>query len=113
MGAIGIARTFSYGGARGSPMHDPGISPREGDDLTRERYVADAAHGGQGGSSKGFKAGAGAGARVNTTINHFHEKLLKLAGMMKTASGYRRAMVRHDTMTRFLEDFEFEWNGIL
>jgi len=38
---------------------------------------------------------------------------LKLAGMMKTASGYRRAMVRHDTMTRFLEDFEFEWNGIL
>jgi uncharacterized protein len=113
MGAIGIARTFSYGGARGSPMHDPGISPREGDDLTRERYVADAAHGGQGGSSKGFKAGEGAGARVNTTINHFHEKLLKLAGMMKTASGYRRAMVRHDTMTRFLEDFEFEWNGIL
>ena len=114
MGAIGIARTFSYGGARGSPMHDPGISPREGDDLTRERYVAgNTAHGGPGSSSKGFKAGAGAGARCNTTINHFHEKLLKLAGMMKTASGYRRAMVRHDTMTRFLEDFEFEWNGIL
>ena len=89
MGAIGIGRTFCYGGAKGSPMHVPGVAPREG--LTREAYVA--------------------GGGVDTTVNHFHEKLLKLRGLMKTDAARRRAERRHRTMLDFLERFHAEWDG--
>ena len=65
IGAIGIGRTFCFGGAKKNPMHDPTIPPNI--NLTREEYQA--AH------NPGM---------VNTTINHFHEKLLKLKDMMKT-----------------------------
>lgn len=56
MGAIGIARCFTYGGRFNRVLHDPSVKPREG--LTKEQYM-----------DKGFQ---------QTTINHFHEKLLKL-----------------------------------
>ena len=56
MGAIGIARCFTYGGRFNRVMHDPAISPREG--LTKEQYMDRSVQ--------------------QTTYNHFHEKLLKL-----------------------------------
>jgi len=56
IGAIGIARCFTYGGYFKRRLHDPAIAPRSG--LTKQQYTDDS-----------FQ---------QTTINHFHEKLLKL-----------------------------------
>ena len=124
IGAIGIARTFCYGGASGSPMHVPGVKPRE--KLTKEQYVS-------GGGVNGADGGDGDGEEekkkkkkmknikntcvlhnpphVDTTINHFHEKLLKLKGLMKSEAGKRRAEGRHRKMLQFLENFHAEWEG--
>jgi uncharacterized protein len=38
IGAIGIARCFTYGGAKGRPLHDPSIPPRTTKDLSMEAY---------------------------------------------------------------------------
>ena len=94
IGAIGIGRTFCFGGARNSPMHDPSVPPLT--DLTGERYAA-------------MRNDA---TRPNTVINHFHEKLFKLKSMMKTESGRRLAERRHQTMVDFVERFHKEWNGL-
>ncbi len=50
IGAIGIARAFAYGGAKGRLLHNPAVAPVE--HRTAEAYLK--SHG--------------------TTINHFHEK---------------------------------------
>ncbi|KAK3153974.1 hypothetical protein QOZ80_2BG0184060 [Eleusine coracana subsp. coracana] len=65
IGAIGIARCFTFGGSKSNALHDPKILPR--DNLSKEKYM-----------SKGEK---------QTSINHFHEKLFKLKDMMKTELG--------------------------
>lgn len=122
IGAIGIARTFCYGGASGSPMHVPGVKPRE--KLTKEQYVSGGGvNGGAGGGGDGVKEGKEKKLDINdknnqpppqhvdTTINHFHEKLLKLKGLMKSDAGKRRAEGRHQTMLQFLENFHAEWEG--
>lgn len=85
LGAIGIARTFAYGGHKGQPIHDPAISPQP--HATFEAY----------------KRGGG------TSINHFHEKLLLLADRMNTAAGKRLAAGRHQYMEQFLTQFDAEW----
>ena len=87
IGAIGIARAFAYGGSRGRPMHDPGERPKEG--MTEAEYR----------SNRG------------TTVNHFHEKLLKLKGLMNTDAARRMAEARHEYMVGFLEEFMDEWDG--
>jgi uncharacterized protein len=87
IGAIGIGRTFAYGGSRGHPMHDPRISPE--------------LHG----TFAAYKASTG------TTINHFPEKLLLLRDRMNTASARRLAARRHDVMEAFLAQFLAEWDG--
>lgn len=46
-----------------------------------------------------------------TTVNHFHEKLLKLKDLMKTKAGQRRAEKRHKFMEDFLKEFYEEWDG--
>lgn len=92
IGAIGIARCFTFGGARGRVLHDPSVPPRLAGALTKQAYME--------------------GAERATTINHFHEKLLLLKGMMKTAAGRRRAEARHERMVAFLRHFEEEWAGL-
>ncbi len=87
LGAVGIARTFAYGGHKGQAMHDPEIPPQP--HATFEAY----------------KKGGG------TSINHFYEKLLLLAGRMNTATGRRLAAERHRYMERFLEQFFAESSG--
>jgi uncharacterized protein len=87
LGAIGIARTFAYGGHKGQPMHDPEITPR--------------LHG----SFDDYKRGGG------TSINHFYEKLLLLAERMNTATGKHLAGERQRFMEQFLEQFLAEWKG--
>lgn len=87
LGAIGIARTFAYGGHVGQAMHDPDVPPEQ-----HESFAA-------------YKRSRG------TTINHFHEKLLLLKERMSTQSGRALAEERHAFIEQFLERFEREWKG--
>ena len=79
LGAIGIARTFAFGGAHGRPIWDPEPSA--------------AAHGAYGISS----------------IHHFYDKLLRLRGDMYTEPGRRLAARRVSVMEEFLRTFFLEW----
>ncbi|OVA12090.1 HD/PDEase domain [Macleaya cordata] len=88
IGAVGIARCFTFGGSRNHVLHDPSIQPRL--DLSKDQYMDKA---------------------QQTTINHFHEKLLKLKNLMKTKAGQRRAEKRHKFMQEFLTEFYEEWDG--
>lgn len=85
IGAIGIGRVFYYGGAHGHVMYDPKIAPR--DKMTHAQY-----------------------RQNETVINHFYEKLLKLAGLMNTAAAKRIAKHRTTVLEDFLEEFKAEWN---
>uniref|UniRef100_A0A061S453 HD domain-containing protein n=1 Tax=Tetraselmis sp. GSL018 TaxID=582737 RepID=A0A061S453_9CHLO len=89
MGAIGIARCFTFGGRFCRTLHDPSVLPRRS--LTKEAYTS--------------------GSAGQTTINHFHEKLLRLKGMMKTEAGRELAASRHRFLEEFLERFHAEWDG--
>ncbi|WP_409301254.1 HD domain-containing protein [Peribacillus sp. SCS-155] len=86
IGAIGIARTFAYGGKKGHLMYNPDLPVRE--NMTKEEYRS-------GNSS---------------TIHHFYEKLLKLKAMLNTESAKQIAVERHDYMKNFLEQFYKEWD---
>ena len=48
---------------------------------------------------------------IRDRVNHFHEKLLRLRGLMKTETGRAMAEKRHDRMVAFLEHFHEEWEG--
>jgi len=84
MGAIGIARTFSYGGFKGREIYNPEIKPKL--DMTKEEYKNSTA----------------------PSINHFYEKLLLLKDKMNTATGKRLAGQRHDFMLAYLAQFYSE-----
>ena len=89
LGAIGVARCFTFGGAKNRTLHDPDVAPR--DSLTAEEY--------------------GRGGAEQTTINHFYEKLLRLQDLMRTDAGRDRARQRTLFMEGFLEQFHAEWRG--
>lgn len=86
IGAIGIARTFAYGGHKGQPIYDPNKAPTLHNTL--EEY---------------------ANAKTST-INHFYEKLLLLAERMNTKTAKKIADERQKVMDDFLEQFYHEWN---
>jgi uncharacterized protein len=81
MGAIGIARTFSYGGFKGREIYNPEIPPNL--NMTKEEYKSSAA----------------------PSINHFYEKLLLLKDKMNTSTGKQLAKQRHHFMELYLEQF--------
>jgi len=87
IGAIGIARTFNYGGFKNRVLYDPEIKPLINQD--KETY-------------KNSKA---------PTINHFYEKLLLLKDKMNTKTGKQIAEKRHQFMELYLDQFYKEWNG--
>jgi uncharacterized protein len=89
IGAVGIARTFNYGGYKNREIYNPEISPNL--TMSKEEYKNSTA----------------------PTINHFYEKLLLLKDKMNTETGKKIAQLRHDFMETFLEQFYNEWNGNL
>jgi uncharacterized protein len=87
IGAVGVARTFAYGGSRRRLLYDPDIPPQT-------HVSAEAYH-----------------ASDGPTINHFYEKLLLLKDRMNTAYARRLAEGRHAYMEAFLAEFYAEWHG--
>lgn len=85
LGAIGIARTFAYGGSKNNPIYNPDISPVLHD--SADAYSKGNSH----------------------TINHFHEKLLLLTKMMHTPTARKIGEQRTQLMSDFLEQFHLEW----
>lgn len=87
LGAIGIARTFAYGGNKNRSMHDPDEEP-----VLHDSFEA-------------YRASNG------STINHFFEKLLLLKDRMNTRSAMEMARDRHAFLEEFLARFFAEWEG--
>jgi len=87
MGAIGIARAFTYGGFFNRPIYDPNTKPSKF--ITKEEYKTTEA----------------------PSINHFYEKLLKLKDMMYTPLGRKMAKRRHRFLNLYLKQFFKEWKG--
>lgn len=87
IGAIGIARTFAYGGNKNRLMHDPAIKPQMHNSF--EAYKKNTA----------------------PTINHFYEKLLLLKDLINTKTAKQIAEVRHKYMENFLKQFYSEWDS--
>jgi len=85
LGAIGIARTFAYGGAKGRLMYDPNV-PSELH-TSKDAYYKSA----------------------SPTLNHFYEKLLLLKDRMNTDTAKEIAAGRHAFMEEFLKRFYAEW----
>jgi len=93
IGAVGIARCFTYGGSRHRPIHDPSIEPNV--NMSKDEYMA---------LQK-------LPAAKQPSVNHFYEKLLKLQDLMRTRSGKRRATQRHAYMESFLAQLLAECKG--
>lgn len=87
IGAIGIARTFNYGGFKNRPLYNPNIQPNL--NMSKEEYKNS----------------------ESPTLNHFYEKLLLLKDKMNTETGKKIAQKRHDLMISFLSQFYTEWDG--
>ena len=87
IGALGIARTFAYGGSKGRLMYDPERKPTP--DMDFEAYKSS----------------------NSPTINHFYEKLLLLKDRLFTKEARRLAEKRHVFMEQFLDEFFEEWDG--
>ncbi len=85
LGAIGIARAFSYGGFKNREMYNPDIPYKQ--DMSSAEYKKS----------------------ESTTINHFYEKLLLLKEMMHTKTGKQLAAERHRFMEQYLKEFYAEW----
>lgn len=87
IGAIGIARVFTYGGKHEKEIYNP---DEENNIITNEEY---------------YKRGS------NTSISHFYDKLLKIKETMNTETAKKLAEHRQKYMEQFLEEFYAEWNG--
>lgn len=88
IGAIGIARTFAYGGNHNRVLHDPDEKP-----LLHMNEAEMRNH-------------------ISTTVNHFYEKLFLLKDMMSTATARKIAQQRHEYMQAYIAEFLDEWDGI-
>jgi len=87
LGAIGIARAFSYGGHKKQEMFNPDLAPNKHESFDEYRRAR------------------------TTTVNHFHEKLFLLKERMHTQTARQIAEERHRYMERFLAQFMCEWDA--
>jgi uncharacterized protein len=81
LGAIGLARAFTYGARLGEPIWNPDLP-----------------------ASTCYEPG-----RTSSIIHHLEEKLIRLRTDMQTPTGRRLAADRHDFVVLFLETFRREW----
>lgn len=86
LGAIGIARAFTYGGKHGNKIYDPEIKPEKL--VSHDQYRN----------------------HEETTINHFYEKLFSLADLMNTPAAKKEAQRRTEYMRTFVKEFMDEWS---
>lgn len=86
IGAIGVGRTFAYGGFKNQAMYIPELKAKLHDSF--EEYASE----------------------KTCTINHFHEKLLLLTDRLNTVTAKEIGKVRHQFMVDFLAQFYSEWN---
>ncbi len=82
IGAIGIARVFTRGGWGNKPIHDPKIPPKE-------RYDG----------------------KSLTSVNHIHEKILKVKDTINTDTAKGIAEERHKFTEQFLQRLLEEWKA--
>jgi len=87
IGAIGIARTFAYGGSKSRTLHDPDA------DYSLHQ------------TAEAYKSGD------KSSLHHFYDKLLLLRDRMNTESAKRIAAGRHTFLEVFLEQFLSEWDA--
>ena len=76
IGAIGIARAFSYGGFKNRPFYDFDVPPNTPSSLDNPN-----------------------------SINHFYEKLLLLKDLMNTNAAKKIAKQRHEFLEQYLQQF--------
>ena len=88
IGAIGIARTFAYGGSHNRIIHDPEIKPTA--NMNSDKYQN----------------------HLSTSVNHFYEKLFQLKDLMNTDTAKKIAQQREDYMRNYISEFLDEWDGI-
>ena len=88
LGAIGIARTFAYGGSHHRAIYDPELPPRTA--MNQAQYYSS----------------------NSTSLNHFYEKLFLLEDMMNTETGKAIARKRTQYMQEFVDEFLSEWDGL-
>ncbi|MGE7543538.1 HD domain-containing protein [Sporosarcina newyorkensis] len=84
IGAIGIARAFAFGGARGRKLYDLEEEARRSMSASEYR------------------------SKETASVTHFHEKLLLLKDLMVTEEGIRLAKERHHFMVLFLNELKKE-----
>ena len=95
IGAIGVARCFTFGGSRSRPIFVPDQKPM--DELSKDAYINN----------------------VSASVNHFFEKLLRLKDLMQTRAGKEEALRRHQFMVEYLRtlfeetDAPHEWKDLL
>ena len=88
LGAIGIARTFAYGGSHNRAIYDPELPPQTA--MNQAQYYSS----------------------NSTSLNHFYEKLFLLEDMMNTETGKAIARKRTQYMQEFVDEFLREWDGL-
>jgi uncharacterized protein len=88
MGAIGIARMFTYGGSNGQVIFNPEIQPRHQLDTLRYKQT------------------------TGSSFQHFDEKLLHLKDLLNTQTAKKIALSRDAFMRKYAQQFKDEWNGL-
>ena len=86
IGAIGIARTFAYGGKKGNLIYDPNNNELVDEKEYNQKYS-------------------------KISISRFYDKFIKLKNLMNTETAKEIAIERHNFLEYFLKEFLDEWNG--
>ena len=87
IGAIGIARTFTYGGSKERLIYNP--TKKANKIKNTESYIKS----------------------NSSSFHHFEEKLLLLKDLINTKTAKKIANERNNYMKNYMKQFLNEWNG--